>query len=120
MMRNSRRPATSASRTLSFASNAATCPDIPAHANADRYAGQRIFVVRRDDYVLLGAVRRERADGHPKDDHPEYALSRGAARQERSLWAITFPGTTRSLALLFERRDEMKRPFWSGWPKQRD
>ena len=37
-----------------------------------------------------------------------------------SFWAITFPGTTRSLARLFELRDEMGWPFWSGWPKQRD
>jgi hypothetical protein len=27
--------------------------DILAHPNPDRYAGQRIFVVRRDDYVYL-------------------------------------------------------------------
>ena len=30
--------------------------DILEHPNADRYAGQRIFVVRREDYVYLGAV----------------------------------------------------------------
>jgi hypothetical protein len=35
------------------------------------YAGQRIFVVRREAYVLLGAVRGERAHGLPEDDHPE-------------------------------------------------
>ena len=27
--------------------------DILEHPNPDRYAGQRIFVVRRDDYVFL-------------------------------------------------------------------
>ncbi len=27
--------------------------DILAHPNPERYAGQRIFVVRRDDYVYL-------------------------------------------------------------------
>ena len=27
--------------------------DILEHTNPDRYAGQRIFVVRRDDYVYL-------------------------------------------------------------------
>jgi uncharacterized DUF497 family protein len=27
--------------------------DILKHPNPDRYAGQRIFVVRRDDYVFL-------------------------------------------------------------------
>jgi hypothetical protein len=27
--------------------------DIPEHPNPDRYAGQRIFVVRREDYVYL-------------------------------------------------------------------
>jgi hypothetical protein len=27
--------------------------DILEHSNPDRYAGQRIFVVRRDDYVYL-------------------------------------------------------------------
>ena len=28
--------------------------DILEHPNSDRYAGQRIFVVRREDYVYLG------------------------------------------------------------------
>ena len=45
--------------------------DILEHPNPDRYAGQRIFVVRREDYVYLGAVRRRRAHGLPEDDHPE-------------------------------------------------
>ena len=44
--------------------------DILEHPNPSRYAGQRIFVVRRDDYVP-GVVRRGRAHGVPEDDHPE-------------------------------------------------
>ena len=27
--------------------------DIPEHPNSDRYAGQRLFVVQREDYVYL-------------------------------------------------------------------
>ena len=45
--------------------------DILEHPNPDRYAGQRLFVVRREGYVVLGAVRRRRAHGVPEDDHPE-------------------------------------------------
>jgi uncharacterized DUF497 family protein len=45
--------------------------DILEHPNPDRYAGQRIFVVQREDDVVLGAVRRGRALGVPEDDHPE-------------------------------------------------
>ena len=45
--------------------------DILEHPNPDRYAGQRIFVVRREEYVLPRAVRRRRTHGLPEDDHPE-------------------------------------------------
>ena len=45
--------------------------DILEHRNPERYAGQRIFVVQRDDYVYLGPVRRGRAHGLPEDDHSE-------------------------------------------------
>ena len=34
-------------------SNVGDLLDILEHANPDRYAGQRIFVVRRDEYVYL-------------------------------------------------------------------
>ena len=38
---------------LSFISNEATCSIPSRHPNQERYRGQRIFVVRRDDYVYL-------------------------------------------------------------------
>jgi hypothetical protein len=53
--------------------------DILEHPNPDRYAGQRIFVVQREDYVYL-AVRRRRAHGVPEDNHPE---PKGAAQIPR-------------------------------------
>jgi hypothetical protein len=37
--------------------------DILAHPNPDRYAGQRIFVVRRDDYVYLVPFVEDVRDG---------------------------------------------------------
>jgi hypothetical protein len=42
--------------------------DILGHPNPERYGGQRIFVVQREDYVP-GAIRRRRAHGRPEDDH---------------------------------------------------
>ena len=45
--------------------------EILEHPNPDRYAGQRIFVVRREGYVVLGAVRGGRAHSVPEDDHSE-------------------------------------------------
>jgi hypothetical protein len=54
--------------------------DILEHPNPDRYAGQRIFVVRREDYVYLVRVRRGRADGLPEDDHPEPEGHEGVPR----------------------------------------
>ena len=68
--------------------------DILEHPNPDRYAGQPIFVVQREDYVYLvpfppspasfaratarsrrsasrGGGRRGRARGVPEDDHPQ-------------------------------------------------
>jgi uncharacterized DUF497 family protein len=45
--------------------------EIIEHSNPDRYAGQRIFVVEREDYVYLVPFVEERAHGLPEDDHPE-------------------------------------------------
>ena len=41
------------SRTSFFISNRGDLLDILEHPNPDRYGGQRIFVVQRDDYVYL-------------------------------------------------------------------
>jgi hypothetical protein len=43
--------------------------DILEHPNAERYAGQRIFVVQREGVRIFGAVRRRRAHGLPEDHH---------------------------------------------------
>ena len=37
--------------------------DIREHPNPDRYAGQRIFVVRREDYVHLAPFVEDEAHG---------------------------------------------------------
>jgi hypothetical protein len=51
--RSSRRIAASGSRTSFFTSSVTTCSTILEHPNPERYAGQRIFVVQREDYVYL-------------------------------------------------------------------
>jgi hypothetical protein len=78
--------------------------DILELPNPDRYAGQRIFVVRREGYVYLvpfppfarqlatratarsrrsasrGGGRRRRAHRLPEDDHPEPESHQGVPR----------------------------------------
>ena len=54
--------------------------DTLTHPNPERYGGQRIFVVQREDYVYLGAVRRGRAHPLPEDDHPEPEGHEGVPR----------------------------------------
>jgi hypothetical protein len=50
--RSSRRIAASGSRTSSSILSEATC-STSEHPNPGRYAGQRLFVVQREDYVYL-------------------------------------------------------------------
>ena len=45
--------------------------DILEHPNADRYAGQRILVVRREEYVYLVPFVEDEPHGLPEGDHPE-------------------------------------------------
>ena len=54
--------------------------DILEHPNPELYGGQRIFVVRREDYVYR-AVRRGRAYGFPEDDHPKSEGHEGIPRR---------------------------------------
>ena len=54
--------------------------DILEHPNPDRYAGQRIFVVRREEYVYLVPFVGGRAHGLPEDDHPEPEGHEGVPR----------------------------------------
>ena len=50
------------SRTSSSTSSRGDLLDILEHPNPERYAGQRIFVVRREDYVyLMPLVKDEHA-----------------------------------------------------------
>ena len=45
--------------------------DILEHPNPERYGGQRIFVVRREDYVYLVPLVRGGSHGFLEDNHPE-------------------------------------------------
>ena len=45
--------------------------DILEHPNPSRYAGQRIFVVRREDYVYLVPFVEDEHTVFQEDDHPE-------------------------------------------------
>ncbi|HEY2150255.1 MAG TPA: hypothetical protein VGH34_05570 [Vicinamibacterales bacterium] len=45
--------------------------DILEHPNPDRYAGQRIIVVQREDDVYLVPFVEDEHFGVPEDDHPE-------------------------------------------------
>ena len=54
--------------------------DVLEHPNPDRYAGQRILVVRARGLRVLGAVRGGRAYGVPEDDHPEPEGDEGVPR----------------------------------------
>jgi uncharacterized DUF497 family protein len=45
--------------------------DILEHPNLERYAGQRLFVVQRDDYVYLVPFVEDEHTVFLKDDHSE-------------------------------------------------
>ncbi len=57
--------------------------DILEHPNQQRYGGQRIFVVQRDDYVYLVPFVEDDKSDRVEDDHSE-SQSHEALLEERA------------------------------------